>query len=98
MSLANIKLSNFTYRKASGDTSTRSVVVLEEGTDRIMAVEIANGDLTAVQPYLAYLAELEDLKEHLKAKHGLDDMKLPFKSFLNAGISAQTTTTLTIDL
>lgn len=98
MSLATIKLSNFTYRKVGGDTSKRQVVVLEEGADRIMAVEVIDNDLTTVQPYLAYLAELEDLKEHLKAKHGLNDLKLPFKSFLNTGISAQTTTTLTIDL
>ena len=100
MSLAKIQLSRFTYKKDSGEVSKREIVVVEEGVDRVLALEIKDGDLTEVQPYLAYAAELEELKEHLKAKHGLDDKskKLPFKSFLHRGISSRDDNTLVIDL
>lgn len=98
MSLAKIQLSNFTYRKAAGDTSKRTIVVVDEAPDRILALEIKNGDLTEVQPYLSYTAELEEIKEHLRAKYGIDNKKLPFKSFLLSGVTQRTDTTLQINL
>lgn len=98
MSLAKIQLSHFKYRKDNGDTSNRDVVIIEDGSDRLLALDVTGGDLTEVQPYLAYQAELEELKEHLKAKHGIDEKKLPYKSFHTRGISGRTDTTIAIDL
>jgi acyl carrier protein len=100
MSLANIKLASFDYTKADGTTRSRSVVVVDESDERVLGLEIKNGDLTAVQPYLAYTAELAEITEHLKAKYGLNDKTkpLPYKSFKQTGIAARNDVDLTIDL
>ena len=98
MSIANIKLANFNYKKVNNDLSKRTVVVVEETPDRILALEVIGGDLTPAQPYLAYMAEMEELKEHLRAKHGIDSNKIPFKSFLLSGITGRQDIDLTINL
>lgn len=100
MSLANIKLASFDYTKDDGSRSARSVVVVDESPDRVLGLEVKNGDLTAVQPYLAYTAELAEITLHLKAKYGLNDKTkpLPYKSFKQAGINARNDVDLTIDL
>ena len=71
---------DFRYTKEDGTKSDRKVLVLSKPSDSYFGIEVTY-DLTPVKPYLAYLEELRDLEEHLKAKHGISELKLPFKRF-----------------
>ena len=97
MSNLNIKIADFNYTKVNGDTTDRKLLVLSAPSDSYFGIEV-DDDLTGVKPFLSYLAELEDLKENLKAKYGLDSLKLPYKRFKEDGISFLNETKLNIDV
>lgn len=93
----NLKIVDFTYTKKNGDTNDRKLLVIASPSDSYFGIEV-DDDLTDVKPYLEYLSELEDLKANLKAKHGIEDLDLPYKRFKEEGISFLTETKLEVDV
>ena len=81
-----LKIASFHYTKDDGQQSDRKLLVLSSPSNSYFGIEVDH-DLTSIKQYIAYLEELQDLENNLKAKHGLADMKLPYKRFIDAKMS-----------
>lgn len=86
----------FTYIKSTGERSQRRIIVLSKPSDSYLGFDVSDGDLSQLEPYFRYQQELRDVTEELKAKHGINDLKLPFKRFKEVGISKLTESQLNI--
>lgn len=70
-----LKVIEFTYTKNDKTVSYRQCVIVDEPSDSYLGLEIHGGDMTPINSYLDYLAEVEELKK----KYNFTG--LPFKRF-----------------
>lgn len=91
-----VTLAKFNYTKSDGSQSDRQILVLDKPSDSYFGIEV-DDDLTPINDYLEYLAELSDLKENLRAKYKIDQLKLPYKRFKADGIKRLVESKLEID-